>query len=81
MSKYVATIEGYGNRLKKQIDPITIIDNQQPRNIGSFKIPELHRNEMPALVNDGPVEILQEKDDDSVLDFSYSEGSSYFDKF
>ena len=83
MSKYVATIEGYGNRLKKQIDPITIIDNQQPRTImnGSFKIPELHRNEMPALVNDGPVEILQEKDDDSVLDFSYSEGSSYFDKF
>lgn len=43
MSKYVATIEGYGRRRRKEIDKITIIDNT-PRTLNNeFKISNIDR--------------------------------------
>lgn len=66
MSKYVATVEGFGNRRKKSIEKITVLETGQtepertPEHV--FTIPQLAERKRPALHAE-TVEILQDNGD------------------
>lgn len=67
MSKYVATIEGFINRGKKEIEPLEIIDNRSLTLNNKFSI-NLRKPVEERI--DGP-ELLEQPDDDS--DFNFNE--------
>lgn len=59
MCEYVATVEGYGNRRKKAIEKITVIEQPEVSEESeyTFSIPELHKTEKkqqlePAIIED-----------------------------
>lgn len=63
MSKYVATIEGFGRGQKKQLDNVTIIDNR-PVTIGnSFVMPGLYQ---PTII-DERAKVLEEVNEENDL--------------
>lgn len=79
MSKYATTIEAYQRLRKNELEPVTIIDNT-PRTLNNkFKMPGLHRNVEPEIVE---VEILPEPDpEDDFNSVSTSFKTSLKDRF
>jgi hypothetical protein len=71
MSKYVMTIESYGNARKKAIEKVTIINEpvDVPVLKNRFLIRELHQKPLPNYLNSETVEILE---DNLVIDDGFN---------
>lgn len=64
MAKYVSTVDGYINRQKKAIDKVTVIDNTPKTLNNKFQVSGLRK---PITERIGPVEIMEEVDEDDDL--------------
>lgn len=66
MSKYVATIEAYGKRHRREIERVEVINHARPMLNGKFKISGLHQNR-PYIRHDefsnSAVEVLPDPDE------------------
>lgn len=68
MSKYVMTVEGFGNRQRRALDNVMIIDNRQVTIGNSFSIDGVTKQE----VSNEPAKVLDDMPDDNYeLEYNY----------
>ena len=80
MSKYVATIEGFGKNKQKTIEKVTVIDNTPVRLNNKFQISELKHTVINSFSD---AEIIDENDDSEFDLNGFSKGfnSALKDRF